>query len=279
MDCMDIFGKIAAEAEKGDLVFPTHAEVTLRVQRALDDPDCHAETAARLVQADPLLSARVVAVANSAAFNRSGRAITDVRVSVVRLGFRMVRSLATALLMRQMAGSSAEPPRERELAARLWEHTSHVAALAHVIARRVTHLDPETAFFAGIVHEVGGFYLLSRTKNFPGLLDECMADWEGDGQALVGRAVLGKLGVPAPAMAGIEDYWQGYLAMPPATLGDTLLLADELAPVESPFRSLANESREGAEAKIDMAIGEETLHAILDEAAGEMSSLTQALHF
>lgn len=280
MDSRDTFRTIAEEAEKGDLAFPTHAEVTLHVQRALDDPDCHMEAAARLVQTDPLLSARVVAVANSTAFNRSGKAVTDVRVAVVRLGFRTVRSLATALLMRQMAGSSAAPARIRELSAQLWEHTSHVAALAHVIARRVTHLDPETAFFAGIVHEVGAFYLLSRIRDFPDLLEEDMAaDWEEEGQALVGRAVLKVLGVPEPVVAGIEAYWRGYLALPPTTLGDTLLLADELAPVESPFRRLANESREGAEAKIDMAIGEESLTAILGEAAGELASLTQALRF
>jgi len=47
------------------------------------------------------------------------------------------------------------------------EHTAHVASLAHVIARRVTRLDPETALFAGIIHEVGGFYLLSRVKDHP----------------------------------------------------------------------------------------------------------------
>lgn len=277
MDNKDIFGRIAAEAEGGDLVFPTHSDVTLRVQRALDDPNCHMDAVARLVQADPLLSARVVAVANSSAFNRSGKAITDVRVSVTRLGFRTVRSLATALLMRQMAGASAVPQQERELAAQLWEHTSHVASLSHVIARRVTHLDPETAFFAGIVHEIGGFYLLSRTKDYPGLLEGGMMDWDEMGEVMVGRAVLKVLGVPAPVVAGIESYWEGYLALPPVTLGDTLLLADELAPVESPFRRLANESREGVGMKIDMAIGEETLTAILDEAKAEMASLTQAL--
>lgn len=277
MDNKDIFRMIAAEAEGGDLVFPTHSDVTLRVQRALDDPDCHMDAVARLVQADPLLSARVVAVANSSAFNRSGKAITDVRVSVTRLGFRTVRSLATALLMRQMTGASAVPQQERELAAQLWEHTSHVASLSHVIARRVTHLDPETAFFAGIVHEIGGFYLLSRAKDYPGLLEGGMMDWDEIGEAMVGRAVLKVLGVPAPVVAGIESYWEGYLALPPVTLGDTLLLADELAPVESPFRRLANESREGVGMKIDMAIGEETLTAILDEAKAEMASLTQAL--
>ena len=47
-----------------------------------------------------------------------------------------------------------------------------MAALAHVLSRRVSHVDAETAMFAGIVHEVGGFYLLSRAEEFPALLED-----------------------------------------------------------------------------------------------------------
>ena len=100
---------LAAEAGRGELMFPTSATVALRVQQALDDPDCHLETAARLIQAEPLLSARIVAVANSAAFNRCGRVVTDVRAAVNLLGFRMIRTLATAVIARQMAGMVEDP--------------------------------------------------------------------------------------------------------------------------------------------------------------------------
>ena len=97
MDKIAAFKSIAAGVAKGELDFPTSARVALKVRQALDDPDCHIEAAAKLVQAEPLLSARVVAMANSVAFNRSGREITDVRSSVSRLGFRTLRSLATGL--------------------------------------------------------------------------------------------------------------------------------------------------------------------------------------
>jgi HD-like signal output (HDOD) protein len=78
--------------------------------------------------------------------------------------------------MEGMAGT----PAHRKLAVRLWEHTAHVAALAQVIARRVTHVNPDTAFFAGIIHEVGGFYLIARAGAYPGLLEAAMAAcWPG----------------------------------------------------------------------------------------------------
>jgi len=280
MDKVQAFKTMAADVAKGELAFPTSAQVALKVRQALDDPDCSIDTAAKLIQAEPLLTARVVAIANSVAYNRSGREITDVRTAVARLGFSTVRSLATALVTRQLAGQALSPAGQK-FATQLWEHTAHVAALAHVIARRITKVDPETALFAGIIHEVGGFYMLSREKDFPGLLDGHFCEWIEGGEAEVGRAMLTVLGVPEPVRQAIEAYWDGFLEIPPLNLADTLLLADELAPVSSPLHELdgLEPEPEAASGNIDMVLGEETLSSILAEAAQEIVSLTGALKF
>ncbi len=279
MDKHEAFRSIAADVAKGELAFPTSAQVAMKVVRALDDPDCHIEAAAKLVQAEPLLAARVVAMANSIAFNRSGRAITDIRNSVTLLGFRAVRSLAMALVTRQMAGKQGTPA-QQALATQLWEHTAHVTSLAHVIARRFTHVDPETALFAGIVHEVGGFYMLSRAGDFPGLLDGDFNEWIETGEAEVGRAILKALAVPDLVVEAVTAYWDGYLAIPPLTLGDTLLLAEELAPIASPLHKLGGmESGEGMTARLDITLGQDVLSSILEESAEEVASLTSALKF
>jgi len=276
MDERKALEEIAASAARGELVFPTHAEMALRVRRALDDPDSSVDRLAKLIQAEPLLAARVVGMANSVTFNRSGRPIADVRNAITRVGFKALRALATAVVVRQMEEMS-KVPTYRQLAIRLWEHTAHVASLAFVIAKRVTHQDPDTAFFAGIVHEVGAFYLISRAADYPGLFETGIPDWDGDEEAKVGRAVLKVLGVPEPVTTAIEAMWEGMLAMPPETLGDTLLLADQLAPVESPLSKVAGMSREGVGVKIDLAIDDETLGSILEDAAEEVKSLTSAL--
>lgn len=277
MDKRDAFKSIAAEVAQGALNFPTSVRVAMQVRQALDDPDCSLETAAKLVQAEPLLAARVVAMANSVAYNRSGREITDVRTAVMRLGFRSVRSLATALVTRQMAGSTGP---QQAMAAQLWEHTAHVASLAHVIAQRFTHVDADTALFAGLVHEVGNFYLLSRGPDYPGLLDGDFSEWNGAGEAEVGRAVLKVLAVPEVVVSAIEHYWAGYLAIPPVSLGDTLLLAEELAPVASPLQAQRREDGpSGEKSGIDITIGQDVLSEILRESAEEVRSLTEALKF
>lgn len=269
---------IAEQARNGELVFPTGLDAALKIVRQLDDPDCHVDLAVQLIKGEPLLAARIVAVANSAVYSRSSQKITDLRNAISRIGLRTTRTLAVAIATRQMAGGP-QLPVLRSAAAGLWEHTAHVAALAHVIARRVTHLDPETAFFAGIVHEIGGFYLISRASDFPGVLDGDPADWVELAEPTIGRAILSRLEVPPAISEAIEAMWEGLLALPPVSLGDTLLLANELAPVPSPLYRTDSPGETRAGAVIDSLVDSGMLSSILKESATDVESLTAALRF
>ncbi len=276
MDRLDAFKAIAEQAGRGELTFPANVNATLRLQQALNDPDCHADAAARLIQANPLLAARSVAIANSAAYNRSGTEITSVKNAVQRLGVRTLQSLVAALIVRQI-GSEVTNPALKQQINQLWEHTAHVAALSQVIARRVTRLDPETALFAGIMHEVAGFYMLSCAGDYPEIMDGEPEDWVDHGEIEIGRGVLTRLGVPDGVFQGIEAMWTGLRAIPPETLGDTLLLANDLAPVPSPlYQPRANISEQGART-IDFLIGDGSLHTIMLESAEEVRSLYSVL--
>jgi HDOD domain len=276
MDRAGFFKAIAAEAARGELVFSTSVDATLKLQRLLADSGTHVEEAARLVQAEPLLAARTVAIANSAAYNRSGTQVTNVNAALQRVGFRTLGALVASVIVRQLAGQISDP-QLRAIAGQLWRHSAHVAALAQVIARRVSGVDPETALFAGIVHEVGGFYLLSRAAEFPGLLEDCGHDWMEYGEVAVGRGVLLRLGVPDAVMTGIEAMWRGLRALPPETLGDTVLLANDLSPEGSPLLQRPGGTTPQAAATIDFTMGEGTLSRVLAESAEEVRSLAAAL--
>lgn len=268
---------IAAEARRDELVFPTSVSAAMRIRQALDKPDMSLTAAARLVQTEPLLAARVVAIANSVAFNRSGQEITDVGNAVSRIGFRTVRTLAQALIVRQMAGTPTLPA-HRELVTHLWQHTSLVAALARVIARRITAQDPETALFAGLIHEVRGFYLISRADEFPEVVEPDI-DLDGDTsvESDIGSVVLDMLDVPESVATAIRGVWNGYLASPPITLADTVLLAKQLSPVGSPLFGDVDDP--ALRASIEMVIEDQTLTEILEESADEIDSLSKALQF
>jgi HD-like signal output (HDOD) protein len=185
-----------------------------------------------------------------------------------------IRALATAVVMRQMAGNSRSPV-YRNLAERLWEHTTHVAALAHLLAMRFNRALADQALFAGIVHEVGGFYLISRSDDYPDVFAGG-AVLAPDDEMAIGRAVLLALAVPDEVAAAIEALWQpGSAPMPPATLGDLLCLADRLTPILSPLTMPGGEPRQIAADAETMAL----LAEVLEQSGEEMGSLTAALRY
>jgi len=71
--------------------------------------------------------------------------------------------------------------------------------------------------------------------------------------------------------------WYGFRALPPETLGDTLLLANDLAPVQSPLQQNVGGNTVESASTIDFVVGDGTLASILEESADEVHSLTAAL--
>jgi HD-like signal output (HDOD) protein len=273
---LEAFGYIAAQATRGEISLPTSVNSVLRLKMALDDPDCPTEDAIRLVLGEPQLAARTVALANSAAFKggSGGPPIANVRAAVGRIGYRHLQTLVASLLVRQF-GARISDPSLRAKAEQLWQHTAHVAALAQVFARRVTGVNPDTAVFAAIVHEVGGFYLLSRAGEFPGLLDADPENWATLCEEVVSREVIRKLAVPEEVAEAIAGLRAGMLGMPPVSLLDTLLLANQYAPVASPLdtRSMPRDT----ESVTDLLFDDGMLASIQVEAEETYRAMSAAL--
>ena len=208
-----------------------------------------------------------MALANSVAFGGcGGPPVTNVRAAVIRIGYRRLQALVASLVVRQF-GNRIKDRGLRAKAEQLWEHTVQVAALAQSLARRVTFVNQDTALFAGIIHEVGGFYLLSRADEFPGLLDDDPEKWGELCEDVVAIEVLKKLSVPESVAEAIGELRRGWINMPPSTLLDTLLLANQYATVPSPLGAAPVELAAHAESAIDFVLDEEMLDEIRAEAA------------
>ncbi len=281
MNRLETFGLIAAQAERGEITFPTSVNAVLRLQRALDDPDCHLDEAIKLVLGEPQLAARTVALANSVAYSGAGAggAVTNVRAALGRIGMRNLQLLVASLVVRQF-GSRIVNSELRAKAEQLWQHTAHVAALSRVLARRVTGIDPDTAVFAAIVHEVGGFYLLSRADEFPGLLDADPENWIALCEEVVSAEVLKKLAIPAPVSEAIAGMRHGLMGMPPCSLLDTLLLANHLSPVPSPLDVSARAAQPlvaHEQCALDLVLDRATMESIVVEAAEQHRLMSAAL--
>lgn len=273
---LEAFGYIAAQAARGEITFPTSVNAVLRLQMALDDPDCHIEEAIRLVLSEPQLAARTVAMANTAIFaGGNSTAITNVRSAVTRIGYRRLQALVASLVVRQF-GNRISDPCLRAKAEQLWTHTTQVAGLAHALARHIGGVNPDTALFAGIVHEVGAFYLLARADEFPGLLDDDPENWGALCEDVVCVEVMKKLSIPPLVAEAIGAMRGGWMNMPPTTLLDTLLLANQYADVPSPLDTRAKEHDQD-DSVLDMVFDDETLAVVFSEAAETAAAMGEAL--
>ncbi|UGQ45062.1 HDOD domain-containing protein [Massilia endophytica] len=276
MEKLKDLAAIVAEAQRGELVFPTSVNAALALQLVLADPDCHDEEVIRKVLAEPILAARAVALANSAVFRSNGAAlVTSVRAAVMRLGYRNLYTLAAAMVVRQF-GAKIQDRELRAQAEQLWRYTAHVSALAYVIAARVTRVDADTALFAGIMHEVGGFYLLGRADAMPGLLED-PEDWMGAAQEIIARELMKKLKVPEPVANAVVALRGAVVGIPPEGLRDTLLLARHLSPVPCPLPRNEDSYPTHSAALARYLDEHSEILACLDDAAEDAKSMSSAL--
>ncbi|HQC80901.1 MAG TPA: HDOD domain-containing protein, partial [Accumulibacter sp.] len=102
----DISFKLLQDIAKdlsGEVVsFPTFLDITFQVRTALKKPDLSIEQLGTLVGAEPLMSTKIIRLANSAAMNASGRSIVDINTAISRIGVDAVRNVSFAVAMEQL---------------------------------------------------------------------------------------------------------------------------------------------------------------------------------
>jgi HD-like signal output (HDOD) protein len=215
--------------EKIDL--PSFPDVATRVRRALTNEQVDVDLVVRIVSAEPALAARLLQLANSAALNPGGRRFADLRTAISRIGFNMARSAAIAFAMSQLRRAEAYKGVSAALAD-LWQHSAHHAAMCHVVARRFTQVNADTALLGGLLQSVGKLYLLTRAARFPALLADAgtyqrlVAEWH----ARLAEAILRNWELSDEIIGAVVAGEGAEREHPGATdLGDVLAVAGALS--------------------------------------------------
>lgn len=227
----ELVAELECSLEGGKLELPSLPEVALKIRRALADENVSVSEIARLLGADPALAARILRVANSAMFYRGTRAITSLSAAVSQLGHKMVRNVALSFAAQQVfIGYGSRPL--RELVSSVWQHSVRTAVLAHMLVRVRTQLNPDEAFLAGLLHEVGKLYILTRAKERVEILaaeaafNSVLAAWH----PRIGRAVIEAWELSPELAIAVGDHETCALTAPePPTLTAAVAVANYLA--------------------------------------------------
>ncbi|MFA9440884.1 HDOD domain-containing protein [Uliginosibacterium sp. sgz301328] len=259
---------IEKELATGEFVFPTSMQAAVRVRRALDEPEASMVSVARIIGLEPVLSVKLLRMANSTFFNPQAVEVTDVQRALMRVGLNHARTLAIAVIGDQLATALEFAPVWR-LAEQLWRHTLEVASLAYAVALQLDGaVRPDTALLAGMVHDIGQFYLLSRVHEFPELLEddgelsELIVFWHKP----VGQAVLRALGTPQMIVDALEMQEIYGPNWPPAGLADVLYLANTASPVPNPFSTVSLDMQMALRESAFEGVDANLVSRLLDEA-------------
>lgn len=160
---------------RDQLKLPTLPDVALRVSRLCADPAVSVAQLAREIATDPATAARLMRVANSAAYG--GRPVDNLPQAVMRLGLQLTRTLVNRIVLEQMY--VARTPALMDLLRASWARSLEVAALAAALARTRTNLNPATAMLAGLLREIGVLPLVSLIETRPELIDHPATLHEG----------------------------------------------------------------------------------------------------
>ena len=141
-----------------DVKLPVFNPVALRLQQALKNDATNIKDIEKMVIEDQALSTQILRVAN-AAFYRGLQPITTIGKAVVRLGIEQVANLAMIVSMQQLCRKSNSPFMGYQ--EKLWQHAFASATGSKWLAQRCGYRsEAETAFLAGLLHNIGQLALL-----------------------------------------------------------------------------------------------------------------------
>lgn len=131
---------------------PSVPATAIRVMQETQRAEANAASVARILTTDQAISARVLRLANSAYYGLSRR-VNDLQESVVVLGMRTVKNLATVAstypwMKKPLSGYNLGPEE-------MWRHSFGTAVGAQITAQASGKCSPDVAFTAGLLHDLG----------------------------------------------------------------------------------------------------------------------------
>ena len=136
---------------------PSLPAVVMELLGSIDQEDIDIAALAKKVANDPALTAKTLRLANSSAYGLQVKA-TTIGQAMTFLGYQATRNLImTAALTGCFPAGRCPGFNDKAF----WRHSVATAACARVLARRV-RFNPDYAFTAGLLHDIGRLVLVAR---------------------------------------------------------------------------------------------------------------------
>lgn len=143
---MDIADNPLATKVRSQFKLPALPASVQRLSAEFAKPGVTVENIGHIIESDPSMSARILRLANSAAYGFPRR-IASVGHAIVLLGLNVIKGVALSGAIFEIAKSSNVDS--------LWNHSLCVATAAKVLAAPHGRKVEEVVFTAGLLHDIG----------------------------------------------------------------------------------------------------------------------------
>ncbi|MBN2584387.1 MAG: HDOD domain-containing protein [Planctomycetes bacterium] len=135
---------------------PTLPMVATRVLALATSDHASVRDLADIIESDPSLTSRILALVNSASFGGVRASVSTVNRACSLLGFEAIRNSVLSLKVFDLFSRKGHNAYRTSFDRRaFWKHSLAVAAASQLIARTVRGVNPEEAFVAGLLHDIG----------------------------------------------------------------------------------------------------------------------------
>ncbi len=142
---------------------PTLPAIAIEAIRLMEGERSSFDSVAELLKNDQVLAARVLHYANTASIGSRNK-IVSIAQAVSVLGFNTIRSI---ILSASIFDSFSKKLAKNKKLVHFWLHSIGVAVTAKILAERLGFPDPEEAYLAGLLHDIGKLLLfLQDTEKF-----------------------------------------------------------------------------------------------------------------
>ena len=172
-----------------DLIFskikqlPVIPKLLHELMQDFSNDNSRIEDIAKKIAMDQVISAKVLKMANSAAYRR-GVEITSIEQAVIRLGFNALRSLVVASGLMTSFRTPSNFDKNK-----FWVDNFQVATIAKALAADCRAIEPETAFTCALLHNIGELLIQSTLPEEASLIN--MAISRGTSRIDAQREMLG----------------------------------------------------------------------------------------
>ncbi len=210
----------------------------IRLQKLINDPTLKMPELSKVILADPILTAKILKMANSPYFGMPHK-INSINHALMILGLQNIMNILYREGLLQLFQASS--PEQEEAVAALWRHSNIVSVCASGLHDLFEGLNKGTLFTLGIIHDIGKLIMVglpqARERHSGDLSIYDEDQFLGINHAVIGQIALehwnfSELMIKSVAMhhapsyadaktLGLDDEQQKYVT--------TLFIADQIA--------------------------------------------------